>query len=478
MNFNEFVSAMIIFYEVQNGTRSDIEFKPNDKERPHYRKFMVDMKEPLSESPSKLKTNWRDIQKEYFKKNGKFIKTVKRRKDSALPPKGSICQHCYAPARYLYINNGRYESQFICKVCGGSSPTNKKRITPKSQLWCPYCGKALYQWKSSKTFTSFKCGNRKCSHYINNKKLLTSDETEELNSKPGISSQYKLHYQFRIFHFNPSEIAVKRPTDDKGIDLGRIHNDMRTFSLVLTFYICFGLSSRMTRDVLRHTFNINSVSHQSVLNYIKAAAYHLYHFTDQNCPKPKGIMPADETYISVNGKWHYTWFGIDAKTRAICGYNVTEDRETTSALAFLYNALGAPEENIGKRYETVMDGNPSYDSAILAYQQKAKEISGTNRNIIDKHTVIGLKNLDDESAEYRPFKQMIERLNRTYKFHTRPRAGFKNLEGATALTVMFVAFYNFMRPHTSLHRLTPVKLECLKGVTLYPDMWIRLIRTA
>jgi len=69
-------------------------------------------------------------------------------------------------------------------------------------------------------------------------------------------------------------------------------------------------------------------------------------------------------------------------------------------------------------------------------------------------------------------------LNRTYKFHTRPRAGFKNFDGIVALTTLFVAFYNFMRPHGSLRGNTPVELTCLKQKSLYTEMWTELLRQA
>jgi putative transposase len=477
LDINEFASAMLILYEVQNGTRSDIELKLPITERPHYRKFMVDMNEPLK-APAKVIKDWNELQKEHLKVNGKLIITVKRHKASALPPKGSICQHCHAPARYLYVNNGKAHSQLQCKICGGFSPTHKKRFGTSSELLCPYCGNSIYKWKESKLFTSYKCGNYKCSHYIKNKENLTYKELEDLEKQPGLTSQFKLHYQFKIYHFNPSDIKVNRPSDGSGIDLRKIHNDMRVFSLVLTFYICFGLSSRQTRDVLRHTFGITTVTHQTVINYMKAAAYQLYSFTDRNCPKPEGMLSADETYIRIDDEWFYTWFGMDSKSRAICGYNVAGSRDMEHALALLYDAFGKPEDNSGEHFEMVADGNPSYDSAILAYTQKAKEYSGKNHAVINKHTVIGLENLDSESETYRPVKQLVERLNRTYKFHTRPRSGFKNLEGATALTVLFVTFYNFMRPHSSLHGLSPVRLECLKGINFYPEMWIKLIQLA
>ena len=101
-----------------------------------------------------------------------------------------------------------------------------------------------------------------------------------------------------------------------------------------------------------------------------------------------------------------------------------------------------------------------------------------NQPGIEKRTVIGLENLDPESAEYRRFKQLVERLNRTYKYHTRPRAGFKTFKGAVALTTLFVAYYNFMRHHSALGSRPPVQLECLKDVTLMPQAWVTLIGEA
>jgi hypothetical protein len=96
--------------------------------------------------------------------------------------------------------------------------------------------------------------------------------------------------------------------------------------------------------------------------------------------------------------------------------------------------------------------------------------------VLNKHAVIGRRNLDTESETYREYKQLVERLNRTYKFHTRPRAGFKEFDGAVALTTLFVAYYNFMRPHGSLDKRPPVELECLQGKRLYPDPWVELLR--
>ena len=80
--------------------------------------------------------------------------------------------------------------------------------------------------------------------------------------------------------------------------------------------------------------------------------------------------------------------------------------------------------------------------------------------------------------EYRQFKQLIERLNRTYKFHTRPRNGFKDLDGATALTTLFVAYYNHLRPHSALKGAVPVPLAELDGIDTFPMQWEKLVELA
>ena len=133
-----------------------------------------------------------------------------------------------------------------------------------------------------------------------------------------------------------------------------------------------------------------------------------------------------------------------------------------------YNAYGTPEANKGKQFTLVRDGCPSYDSAMMAYNH------GLTEPVITGQKVIGLENLDEVSKEYRPYKQLVERLNRTYKFHTRPRAGMKSLNGASALTTLFVAYYNYLRVHSGIKH-TPLKLDKLQGILSYPKQWETLL---
>ena len=472
LTFNELASAVVIFHEVLNNTRSDIVLKPPEKP-PHYRQFRVDTIPPLLDSKLDAKEkslDWRQLQKNHEQETGKKISPVKRR-GGKTPPVGCKCTACNAPRKFLYLNNGKLSSQVLCKICGHTSPTHQGKRIKKAAYFCPHCSYALFKWKHSKQHTTYKCPNYNCPHYLYNKMRLDEEE-KKMRANQKYNPNFKLHYQYRQYHLSPNDLKVIRPVNRTKVDLHNIRNSYHILGLVLTFTINLGLSSRLTRDALNGIFDI-SISHQTVLNYISAAAAHLSSYIDSNCPAPANIAASDETYIIVNGQWTYTWFVIDSKTRAICGYNLSQKRQMQPALALLYNCYGDPGKNASIP-QLVTDGNPSYDAAVMAYNEAIPNSTGK----LSKKTVIGLKNMDKESTEYRQFKQLIERLNRTYKYHTRPRAGFKSFDGACALTTLFVAFYNFMRPHSSLNTMTPVPLNCLQNIKLIPDKWCTLIQNA
>ena len=89
--------------------------------------------------------------------------------------------------------------------------------------------------------------------------------------------------------------------------------------------------------------------------------------------------------------------------------------------------------------------------------------------------VIGLTNEDEVSKEFRPYKQMIERLNRTYKASYRPTNGFDNYDGASYDLALWVAYYNFLRPHKHNHYQVLNKVDMLNGADNMPGKWQLLI---
>jgi putative transposase len=474
LTYNDLASVVPVLQEVLTGSRKDMDLKPSEDRPPHYRQFRVDPTLPLTQPPKPQIDipDWEQLQKEHEQKSGKSIPIVRRRKGSSVPPAKCHCQHCHAPVRYLYLNNGKLGSQVLCKICHKTSPTDSCRRESKARYWCPHCGYALFRWKEDGICTAFKCPNDRCPVYEHNLTALTAEERQMREA--GNTSQFKLRYLYREYHFASEELCPRRPADAP-VDLNRIHNNLHAVGLCLTFSVSFGLSARMTAQALKRVFDI-PISHQTVINYINASACYLSDFVDANCPDPCGPCPADETYIKVEGNTRYTWFLMSQQRRAICGYNLSETRGTEPALALINSCFGPPESPTCSSGELVTDGLPSYDSAVVAYNTAAIKASGDD--VLTKRTVIGLKDLDPESEAYRVFKQLVERLNRTYKFHTRPRAGFKNFDGAVALTTLFVAFYNFMRPHGGLKGKAPIELSCLEDKTLYPAMWCEMLRQA
>ena len=474
LTYNDLASVVPVLQEILSGSRKDMKLKSDKDRPPHYRQFRVDTTLPLTEPPEPQNDtpDWHQLQEEHMLKTGKRISIVKRQSKSKTPPEKCCCQHCNAPARYLYLNNGNLGSQVLCKICNKTSPTDKPRRESKTKYWCPHCGSALFLWKEDGICTAHKCPKDRCSFYLRNLAELTPEE--QMMRRMGNTSQFKLRYLFREYHFASKKLLPVRPKD-ASVDFNRIHNNLHVVGLCLTFAVSFGLSGRMTAQALKHLFDIH-ISHQTVINYINSAAHYLSDFVDKNSPKPHGICAADETYIKVEGYTRYTWFIIEQSRRAICGYNLSDTRGTEPALSLLNSCYGLPENPKCTSGEIVTDGLPSYDSAVVAYNTAAIKSSGNE--VLAKRTVIGLQNVNAESEEYRLYKQLIERLNRTYKYHTRPRAGFKSFDGAVALTTLFIAFYNFMRPHGSLKQQPPIRLDCLQKHTLYPAMWVEMLQQA
>ena len=89
--------------------------------------------------------------------------------------------------------------------------------------------------------------------------------------------------------------------------------------------------------------------------------------------------------------------------------------------------------------------------------------------------VIGLTNYDEVSKEFRPYKQIVERLNRTFKASYRVSCGYDNFEGANYNVALWVAYYNFLRPHSINNYRVLNKVDILDTADTMPDKWLLLI---
>ena len=444
------------------------EVKPKDdfkEKHPHYRHFLVDPTAPLKAAPErKPQQNWRKLLCQYEKERGCPLTPVNTKSSETQVPQGVICEVCGAPAKYLYFNDGKKRTQLKCKVCFSLSQVHPRHLS-KAKYFCPYCGGALYLWKERKEVSIYKCSSDKCPCFVRNKAKLNVAERVLAKIK---SSQFKLKYQYREYHFTQEELQHSRPQEKGVCSLFRIYNSLNTLCLALTFHISLGISARQTAFILRNVFLL-PISYQTVLNYAEMVAPYCHQFNLAYKGEVDNTQAGDETYIKVQGKHNYVFFFISSKRRNITAYHVAQDRGTLPAIVAMKEAIrtARPDEET----TLVTDGNPSYSAGIHFINQ----IYDTN--LIHKK-VIGLQNLDSESEEFRPFKELIERLNRTYKFHTRSASGFKSQNGAVALTTLFVTYYNFFRPHRTLNYSAPIPLESLKEAKTLQGKWAKVIRIA
>ena len=94
----------------------------------------------------------------------------------------------------------------------------------------------------------------------------------------------------------------------------------------------------------------------------------------------------------------------------------------------------------------------------------------------DVTQVIGLTNDDAVSTEFRWVKQVVERLNRTFKMSYRITNGYNSDDGALYGVSLWVAYYNFLRPHPHNYWKPLNEIDEFEKVSNMPAKWVILIR--
>lgn len=425
-----------------------------------YRKLQVDDL-PIIEVPEKL--DHHVLLTKYLEKNGKSLKPVQRRKNAkGFVPSSMKCPKCGAPSEYLYANNGD-KGQFQCKVCSCLF-SDKNRFSKEAILKCPHCSKTLEKIKERKDFHVFKCKNDDCPYYQKKRNGMSSKEKKRFKQDP---QAFKLRYIYRQFHIDFQPLSKESP-EVPNVDLSKIYTSPHTLGLILTYHVNYGLSARKTAAIMQDVHGV-LISHQTILNYEKSVALLLKPYVDHYPYELSDQFCGDETYIRVNGRWHYLFFFFDAVKKIILSYPVSPNRDTNTAIRAIDEVLQKMNE-IPENLTFVVDGNPIYLLAQHFFAQH--DIS------FDVKQVIGLTNEDPVSTEYRPLKQIIERLNRTFKGNYRSTHGFGSEKGSVAFVTLFVAYFNFLRPHASLEGNVPVVNPQLQGIPTMPARWTKLIELA
>ncbi len=422
-----------------------------------YRALQIDAP-PIVEKQKLLDCNI--LLHEYLVKHGKPLKPIKRR-SKHLPPAGTKCPICGASYEFISDNSGG-RGQLACKVCNSTFYPDNSYLD-KLILKCPHCSKPLQKKRDRKNFTVFKCHNKHCSFYIHNLTSMPKNEKDDFKKNP---YKYKLHYYYRTFNI-PFDSLKQTPENPSPVDLSRIRNPKYILGLALTYHVNYGLSLRKTASILWdiHQFKI---SHQTIANYASSASKVLRWFLDNYPYELSEDVAAcgDETYVKVKGKKHYVFFLMDAVKKIITSYSIFAQRDGVSAIKALYSTL-SKFEKLPKDFTFIFDGNPIY---LLAQHYFAQ-----NGISFDVKQVIGLTNDDEVSKEYRWLKQIIERLNRTFKASYNSKNGFNSFEKANDYMVLFASFYNFLRRHSSLNYNVPVIIPEIAEIDDMPSKWLKLL---
>ena len=423
-----------------------------------YLKLSVDPLPIFGKPPIKQVWQYAELLTEYRDKHGKELKPVKRRGDNS-PPEEAVCSYCGAPHIYAYDNNGG-RGEYWCKVCNSKFSISKpsKDDVPV----CPFCHSTLTLIKMRKNFDIYRCNFKSCPFRKKKISAMSAEQKALFKKSPHL---FKVRFIYRKFHFKFAPLS-KQNEYVPIVDLPAITVSHHILGLILTYHVNYALSLRKTAALMYDVHGVK-ISHQSIANYRDAVAPRIKPFVDHFPYELSDSFCGDETYIKVQGRWQYVFFFFDAVKKIILSYRVRQERDYRSAVLAINDVLVKLKE-IPKNLNLVTDGNPIYLLAQHWFAQHGIKFDVTQ--------VIGLTNDDPVSTEFRPLKQIIERLNRTFKGNYKPTTGFSAEMGAISSVTLFVAYFNFLRPHSGIDKKIPAVIPELEALPHMPAKWCELIR--
>ena len=377
--------------------------------------------------PAPKVPNYRELLRRYREEHGKPLKPIARRPGCLPVPEDIRCPYCKAPARFIYQNNGG-RGQFLCKVCHHTfhRGTRPNRIRYR----CPYCFHALERVKQRGAFDVYKCTHKACPYRRRQLRRLNAHQRRLLRERP---HEFKLCYIFRKpkIHWQPGKIQNPRPAT---VDLARIHNPLEIVALCLYFFTEHALSLRQIQRTLHDLYGVE-LCHQTVLNYVEAAALRLLPLAFQQGLSIAHDWAVDETYIRITTKWGYVFFAFSPSQGRIGACVVSLKRDTRAACELLAQLAHKASWTEDDPPLLATDGNPIYKLAVNF---------AAHFGFAFRHSVAtGLLPSPDESPEARLLRQFVERLHRTFKEKYRHTTGFKSLNGAFVFAVLFVLWFNY-----------------------------------
>jgi transposase-like protein len=321
-----------------------------------------------------------------------------------LCPKSNNSHHFYRYGKDKFGNQ-----KYQCRQCKhqfapSHLPLKRKRKYPP----CPKCGKCSFLHHDYQNYSNFRCSDKQCNHSFFSAKADCSlpASVENLFGKS---------------------------------DLRRMRFPVQVIVSVLTLYFMSKNSCRCISLLLSRLFNI-CLSHVTVAAWCSKFAPIFRNLTLSFLPLMNfnsDEWHADETVVKIKGQKYYIWLIVDSETRFCLGFHLTKSREESSAMSLFKSVNG-----LGSANALVSDRLPSYNVPVKICFPNSLHIK--------------VKDFKDDISN-----NLIESFNKTFKSWYNTKQGFNSFESANNLICVFIFFYNFLRPHSSLNNLTPAQVAGL-----------------
>jgi transposase-like protein len=259
-------------------------------------------------------------------------------------------------------------------------------------------------------------------------------------------------YKWRHYLWEPEDLQVSKPQKPV-VDLHRVRFGGQVLAQAVHSVVGLGLSLRQAQQNLWASWQCR-VSHEAIRQWILTLAYQVAPLLEK-LPLPlSGTVAVDETYVRVRGRWHYLFTAVDGQHGHVLAMHLSPTRSALAATTI----LRAVARRYGNRpWKLVTDGASIYPIAVQYLQ-------ATNLANISQHQVVlGLEKTPDDPPGARRFKNRVERLFGSYKAHYKRHKSFQSYHGAVAHAILYMAFYNHLKPHDSHQGQPPVPLTTASG---------------
>jgi transposase-like protein/DNA-directed RNA polymerase subunit M/transcription elongation factor TFIIS len=249
---------------------------------------------------------------------------------------------------------------------------------------------------------------------------------------------------------------------DKGFCRMKHSPEIITKTLDLYFK---GLSQRKISDHFKQ-FDKTSVTHTTVLRWIKKYLALLGKYAEKNKVDVGNIWHSDETTVFIkkeDEKRYYQWIWnvMDAKTRYLLACQVTEDRYVADAKKALKQAKSVT--NV-RPDAVVTDG-------LQAYKEAVRDV------FYDHEAFIQNPHIRLKDFETKPNNNILERLNGTFRERTKVVRSFDSGVSAAEFAAGMQTYYNYIRPHQGINGMTPAQMANIP-LDLTGNRWMTMIGLA